>query len=351
MNVQLLSYNCSDSENASMSRYVNPDKLPRWAHVFALAVYSVCLCLALTGNSTVLIVHYRLKHLRTTASILLCNLALVDLLLASLTPFEGAAIFNNSWIFGEALCKIHRNLLYTFYTVSMITLAVLSAERYYAICFPFDADIKFRNKHSKILAAIWIASILLALPQLYFRTVVFTHGTYACMDNSETNDTFVVFLFSYYISIFILMYIVPLTLVTATFVRVRKALSIRKKELSGLSQFQVSANFRRKRNITRMLFVVAICFSFCWTPYNVLQLIKRTPAVSAFHPMGSFYVVIKMIAFLHSICNPFIYFLMSMPFRSAVKETFATVVGTCVKSVRCNGGDGKSVFYNTGQNV
>lgn len=55
-----------------------------------------------------------------------------DLLFALQTPMEGLSIFNYVWELGDVPCKFHRFLLHTFYNVVILSLTVVSIERYSA---------------------------------------------------------------------------------------------------------------------------------------------------------------------------------------------------------------------------
>lgn len=115
-------------ENAFTNMYV--DKLPHWVHIFGFGLYVTLLVLAFVVETVTLFIFCRVKELRNVTNNLLCNIVAVDLLFALQTPLEGLFIKNDNWITRDGHCKIHRFLLYTFYTVVILSLTIVSIERY-----------------------------------------------------------------------------------------------------------------------------------------------------------------------------------------------------------------------------
>lgn len=188
----------------SLENSIYVDKLPHWVHIFGFGVYVALLVLAFAVDTAILFVFCRVKELRNVTNNLLCNMVAADLLFALQTPVEGLSIKNDNWVTGNALCKIHRFLLHTFYNVVIISLTIVSIERYYAICHPMR--FKSLNIKSRILVlASWFAACILALPQVFVSSTAMSYDRLICME--ERPDDYLVILLRYYVPMFILQLI------------------------------------------------------------------------------------------------------------------------------------------------
>ena len=128
--------------------------------IFAFVIFLI----GIVGNSLVVIVVAKNAHMRTITNIFIVNLAIGDFLviLICLPPSILQDVTENWW-FGEIMCKLIIFVQYISVCVSVMTLASISYERYYAIVYPlkFQAT-KFRAK--LIICVIWALSTLINLP-------------------------------------------------------------------------------------------------------------------------------------------------------------------------------------------
>lgn len=123
------------------------------------AWYSFVLILGMTGNLYVILTVWCRKDMCSTTNLFIVNLAFSDLgiLLISL-PAEFIKDYVG-WPFDKLTCQIVAPLNEVFFCVSILTLTVITIERFRAICRPFKP--RLTEREAKIIIVIvWIVSYL-----------------------------------------------------------------------------------------------------------------------------------------------------------------------------------------------
>ncbi|MEQ2302816.1 hypothetical protein AMECASPLE_010589 [Ameca splendens] len=135
-------------------------------------VVAVCLgfigAFGLLNNLLVLVLFCRYKMLRSPINLLLINISVSDLLVCVLgTPFSFAASTQGRWLIGEEGCVWYGFANSLCGIVSLISLAVLSYERYSTMITPTEADSSNYRKISLGILLSWVYSLLWTLPPLF----------------------------------------------------------------------------------------------------------------------------------------------------------------------------------------
>ncbi|XP_014893606.1 teleost multiple tissue opsin b isoform X2 [Poecilia latipinna] len=134
-------------------------------------VVAVCLgCIGTLGflsNFLVLALFCRYRALRTPMNLLLVSISVSDLLVSVLgTPFSFAASTQGRWLIGRAGCVWYGFINACLGIVSLISLAVLSYERYCTMMTPTMADGRdFRPALAGICFS-WLYSVAWTVPPL-----------------------------------------------------------------------------------------------------------------------------------------------------------------------------------------
>ncbi|KAM5181976.1 N-arachidonyl glycine receptor [Mantella aurantiaca] len=134
----------------------------------ALAYYSIVLPIGLFVNITALWVFSCTTKKRTTVTVYMMNVALLDLMFLLFVPFRIMYYAKQSWPFGDIFCRIMGALTVFYPSVTLWLLAFISADRYMAIVQP--KHIKELKNISKAMAAcfgIWIMTIVTTTPFLF----------------------------------------------------------------------------------------------------------------------------------------------------------------------------------------
>ncbi|XP_046401001.1 uncharacterized protein LOC124167202 [Ischnura elegans] len=129
---------------------------------------SSCCCLP-AASSSYMSSHGRGLQTPSPTNVFLASLASADLLLILICiPVKMAKLFSYTWTMGVFLCKFVYYMQNVSTICSVLTLTAISLERYYAIVHPMKAKYTCTvGQATKIVLAIWVASLLLAVPILF----------------------------------------------------------------------------------------------------------------------------------------------------------------------------------------
>lgn len=135
------------------------------AIVYAVAMAAILLA-AIFGNLLILLAVYRTSTLkRTTAVILVVNLASVDLLVSLfIVPFVITVVVTRTWELPEFLC-VATGFLNAFFTAAqLLALFHISVNRYIAVAFPHSYETQCSRKFTLLMVtAGWIYSLFWTL--------------------------------------------------------------------------------------------------------------------------------------------------------------------------------------------
>ena len=125
------------------------------------------------GNVLVIRIVHKTREMHSTTNYLLANMAVSDvitILLFQLIRYLGDK-------FGNFFCKSFV-IVGIAIKVSAITLTVLAVERYHALLRPFITGLRLSKENiKKAIAFIWVASVLICFPELFFQEWSETYST------------------------------------------------------------------------------------------------------------------------------------------------------------------------------
>ncbi|CAL8328458.1 unnamed protein product [Merluccius merluccius] len=283
-----------------------------------VAAYSLIIVVSLCGNAAVC--HVVLKNrrgARSATSLFVVNLAVADMLITVLnTPFTLVRFVNSTWMFGRVMCHISRFVQYCSLHVSTLTLTAIALDRRQVIIHPL------RPRMSSLRGSVWVAVIWLmascfSLPHaIYQKLLSFAYRgkerSLCVPDFPEPSDVY-----WQYIDLltFILLYLLPLLIITAAYTTVGRHLW-RRNAIGDTTSTQ-NANQRRKRRRTlAMLLLVVGVFAVCWFPLNCYVVLLSSQAI---HSSNALYFCFHWLAMSSTCYNPFIYCCLNPTFRQELR--------------------------------
>ncbi|EDL21086.1 atypical chemokine receptor 4 isoform X1 [Mus musculus] len=283
------------------------EEVRQFAKVFLPAFFTVAFVTGLAGNSVVVAIYAYYKKQRTKTDVYILNLAVADLLLLITLPFWAVNAVHG-WILGKMMCKV-TSALYTVNFVSgMQFLACISIDRYWAITKAPSQSGAGRPCWI-ICCCVWMAAILLSIPQLVFYTVnqnarctpIFPHhlGTSlkASIQMLEIGIGFVV----------------PFLIMGVCYASTARALI-------------KMPNIKKSRPL-RVLLAVVVVFIVTQLPYNVVKFCQAIDAIYLLitscdmsKRMDVAIQVTESIALFHSCLNPILYVFMGASFKNYIMK-------------------------------
>ena len=289
---------------------------PYVSMVVRLTLYAVVFVLTVLGNTMVIMVIMKNRKLRSIETYYygyyLLNLAIADLSVALLViPFT--VVYNESgdWPFSAFLCKVIPTLLVASLCASILTLLVLTCERYWSICYPFKPRLT-RNKLWLILALVWFFSFAAASPELVvYQLRERVNGDqiqekYPCAEQWENNEQRQ----AYTTFLFIFSYLLPLVLILAAYLRIVYELQTSKTQCFGANDKD------HIKKTVRVLIIVVASFALCYLPEKVLFIWIDYGDGGSYPYIDIFMKYSYFFQWFNSCLNPIIYGAVDINFRN-----------------------------------
>ncbi|KAM9202664.1 leukotriene B4 receptor 1 isoform 1-T2 [Dugong dugon] len=266
----------------------------------AIILLSVALAVGLPGNGFVVWSILAKMRKRSVTALLVLNLALTDLAVLLTAPFFLSFLARGTWVFQLIGCRLCFYICGVSMYASILLITAMSLDRSLAVACPFLSQ-KLRTKAmaGRVLAGIWVASMLLATPVLVYRTVALekNNRSLVCLEKYPTESHRAFHLLFETITGFLL----PFLAVVASY--------------SDLGRRLQARRFRRSRRTSRLVVVIILAFAVFWLPYHVVNLAEAGRALAGLvpgsGPAGMRLMLVRKVlialAFLSSSVNPVLY--------------------------------------------
>ncbi|KAK1888557.1 Type-1 angiotensin II receptor [Dissostichus eleginoides] len=262
-----------------------------WASIklVSVVVVSICFLLGVPENIAVIILKPNWQHLSSLSQSLMLNLAISDLICLLPLPLW-IYTFVKGWTLGLVACKLLAYLMYCSLYSSLLTVTVLSVQRYLQVVHLqkiFDQVGKRR-----LLVLLWLVTMILSIPALVVRHVIKDqHGTDCHFQYSSQSQQVAVML----------------TETLTGFV----AISVVAFSYIGLHRKVNQAAFFNNPQTTRLVTSIIVTFFVLWMPYHITNVLS-VAAISLKNErflkicMDSWYTVSALV-FVISSLNPLLY--------------------------------------------
>ncbi|CAJ1072373.1 opsin 7%2C group member a [Xyrichtys novacula] len=298
-------------------------------------VYSIFGICSLFGNSTLLYVSYKKKHLLKPAEYFIINLAVSDLgLTLSLYPMAITSSLYHRWLYGKTVCSIYAFCGMLFGICSLTTLTLLSVVCFVKVCFPLYGN-RFNSLHGCLLiACAWIYALLFACSPLvhWGEYGPEPYGTACCIDwrlsNQHTTAR------SFTLALFIFCYILPCCVIVSSYTGILLTVNASRKNMEQHAPRQTHIS-SIQAIITKLSVAVCIGFFAAWSPYAVVSMWAAFGHIENIHPVA--FAMPAMFAKSSTIYNPIIYLMLRPNFRMVMRRDLGTLCHSCVRSCLCSG--------------
>uniref|UniRef100_A0A3B4TIY8 Chemokine (C-C motif) receptor 12a n=1 Tax=Seriola dumerili TaxID=41447 RepID=A0A3B4TIY8_SERDU len=288
--------------------------------------YYVNFLLSYLGNGLVLFIIYKYEKLHTVTNIFLLNLVLSNFLFAISLPFW-ATYHLSEWIFGMALCKMVSSAYFIGFYSSILFLTLMTFDRYLAVVHAVAAA-KSRKKAYAIIASVivWGISIVASVKELVLRNVWEDQiNGLMCEVSGYSDSTMDHWELVTYYQQFLLFFLLPLFMVMYCYISITVRI--------------MSTRMKEKCRAIKLIFVIIFTFFACWTPYNIVILLKALQISSTSkddytcsdmeHLDYALYVT-RNIAYLYCCISPVFYTFVGKKFQSHFRRLVAKNI-PCLK--------------------
>ncbi|XP_038617854.1 probable G-protein coupled receptor 83 isoform X2 [Tachyglossus aculeatus] len=286
--------------------------------VLLIVAYSFIIVFSLFGNVLVCHVVIKNKRMHSATSLFIVNLAVADLMITLLnTPFTLVRFVKSTWFFGKGMCHVSRFAQYCSLHVSALTLTAIALDRHQVIMHPLKPRMS-TAKGVVYIAVIWIMATCFSLPHAIYQKLIFLKNRGHVFRSSciphfpEPADLFWKYLD---LSTFVLLYLLPLLIISVAYAVVAKKLWLRN-AIGDVTTEQYYALRRKKKKTIKMLVLVVVLFAICWLPLNCYVILLSSKTTNTNNAM---YLAFHWFAMSSTCYNPFIYCWLNDNFRAELK--------------------------------
>lgn len=303
-------------------------------------LYVVIILLSSVGNTLVIIIICRFKHMkRLPGNLFIVNLALCDLLTPLISiPLEMILVENgNTWVLGLALCKLLPAAATFFTTSSALTLAAISLDRYRTLMHPFKQRLDKRTV-KLLIAFVHCCSGILITPHVVTSELSPSVQCIEVWPNKLLPRiyTFVLF-FAQYAGPLVFMAAMYIFAARNLFVSTQRARSYsissanssRNRNSSpkrvldprevGCSRDSLERHFRKhseqNAQITKVFIVIVVVFAVFTLPIEVLWIWGEFAGGVSHRLYPTIAVVCRLFTYANSCLNPIIFYKFSREFN------------------------------------
>ena len=296
----------SNMTNSNLWNFENFYKETATTRAVKMSLYGVVLLLSLVGNTLVCLVVCRQQRLRTSTNFFIVNLAIADLgITVFCIPFDIVVQENETWPFGDAMCRILYPVMTMCAFASVGTLTAISLNRYFAISRPLRVHAGKALAKWSILV-IWTMSFLCVLPYMI---------TLQLSEDGQCIETWPDFYSkAYTVFIFIFQYLIPLAIIAVAYTIIGIQLRQNRMHLPASHRTQD----RDVSKVVRMMSIVVFIFALCMLPNHILWLLRDFYANFGKHGR-ELLAWGEMLIYINSCTNPVVYSICIEEFRLAFK--------------------------------
>lgn len=258
-------------------------------YVLFPVVYSIIFIVGAIANIYVLVVLRYLREAKAMGEIriYMTNLTVADLLFVCALPFWiGYYSRGGNWVYTDFMCRLTGILFFVNTYCSVLFLAAISVNRYWAVTRPLDAaSSDHRCRGIIVCIIIWTVTVLMTIPIMTFpgtntdeNNVTRCFEGYQNRTESEkrsvaTNHFVIIGLF---FVVFFLVVVCNFLIAKALLTQHAPQSQLRSDTiLSRKSHMSMSSPGNRPRGVKRralqMLWAVVGVFSLCFLPHHVIQ--------------------------------------------------------------------------------
>uniref|UniRef100_A0A665TA52 G-protein coupled receptors family 1 profile domain-containing protein n=2 Tax=Echeneis naucrates TaxID=173247 RepID=A0A665TA52_ECHNA len=245
-------------------------------------MYCVSFILGFIGNlmSLRVLTNRRSRRLASVSATrsLLVNLAVCDLAVVCVCmPITLGSQIYMAWVYGDLLCRAVPFTQAISVSASVLTLTVISVNRYYSVKSPLQARSMFtRRRILATVAVVWTVSSIMCAPiAVMNRRREISFGTFAILVCQEEWPQHRLKQ-GYNVLLFVMLYCLPVTFnLTISFLTGRRLWGGKKSTFADLdprSQALHTSRLKTRQKIAKMVVCLVLLFAVSWLPLYLVDL-------------------------------------------------------------------------------
>lgn len=288
------------------------------SHYILGFLYAVIMVFGCFGNSLVIFMYIKCKSLQTPANVLIMNLAVSDFIMLAKTPVFIYNSYHQGPTLGKLGCQIYGFFGGLTGTVSIMTLAAISLDRYYVIVHPLNAAVKTTKQRARVwIGVIWIYGFLFSVipvmdlgynryvPEGYLTSCSFDYLT----DDKQEKGFILVF--------FTAAWCIPFTTISYCYIKILRAVWM----TSEMAASRFGQEEEKRKTEIRLGYVVVgviMLWFVSWTPYAMVALLGVFDRKEYITPLSS--MIPALFCKAASCMDPWIYAITHPRFKNELTK-------------------------------
>ena len=245
--------------------------MPNYLVIILSILYGSISVITVLGNFLVILVIIKNKHMQTVTNFFIANLSVGDVMIGIFSiPFQFQAALLQRWILPDFLCPVAPFVKELTVNVSVITLTIISIDRYFAVLHPLKP--RCSRRVAKVgMSIVWIFSLVSGIPTaMVFRVgpVPMENGGHKpfCQAKFPELD-WVDLAKTYNLYLAIVQYFFPLCIICYSYFRIMHRIWLTKAPGSAVENRDqiMNRNKRKVSHITTLLY----CFVECLLIHHI----------------------------------------------------------------------------------
>ncbi|XP_075976961.1 G-protein coupled receptor moody isoform X1 [Anticarsia gemmatalis] len=315
-----------------VSATVEPSELSKFSPgllTFAAVVTGIIMLVGLFGNLLTVVALLKCPKVRNVAAAFIISLCIADFLFCAIVlPFAISGFWTRTWSHGGVLCKLVPFLRYGNVGVSLLSIALITLNRYIMIAHHSWYSRVYRKHNIAIMIVFsWMFSYGMQIPTLVGVWGKFDYdpelGTCSIMpdDNGRSAKT----------ALFVIAFIVPALLIFICYARIFWVVHSSEQRMREHQRSQHASpgnlnstdkrstikdnrETKARRNewrITKMVLAIFLSFLVCYLPITIAKVADNHVHYPVFHITG------YLLLYASACVNPIIYVIMNAQYRAA----------------------------------
>ena len=236
-----------------------------------ITITSIISLAAFIGNFLVTVIFLKTPSLKTSTNCYIVNMAISDILSSCFNwlLYTTEGMLTRRVLITEPsasiLCKLGMYCRGVSHAVSVLSLALITVERYIAIVFPLKSTMLDQSRIRFSLSLLtWIIPVIFGCPYILFAKVITVDDHSFCRLSWIGSGLTI-----YNVSGIVVFYCTPFILIIILFTRIVKALRQRSKLEDVMRGPMINTRQKQQQKVTKILFSIVMAFFVCWTPLTI----------------------------------------------------------------------------------
>ena len=240
--------------------------------IFLLVIYIPLVIISIVGNILIVLSVNVFKNMRKPFNVFHGNLAFADLLFAIATIFDAIQFVSGIMVYTEFSCVLSGIIIESSYTVSVLTLTVMSKDRYDVVTKPFKNTRTIKQNIVKVVF-VWLIALATCSATLYSYRVGIEDGKEKCLNRFTSKQN----LINYSVQS-VICYFIPMIIMVFCHVKLSKILIEKHKNMisENLTDNIKLKQHQKTKKVVELVLILTITFFIFWSPFIYIRIINHS---------------------------------------------------------------------------